>query len=202
MWTKGGAELVGLQEIVVAGLLKQPSFHMAVYAAEALRRNFPTKIAEPKLFPLLEFEWAEYLQEKKKELRGEVWEYPSNVMCFVDGHLVGDEKMLLKWAYEVWDYKDFKPTALYQAITEDFFTKYMRGKKHVFVYLNVAIQDVPIGQLLFELYSDKCPKTCRNFQYLCTGKKGMSKSGLALTYIGSIFHRLVKKGWIQGGGGF
>lgn len=50
-------------------------------------------------------------------------------MCFVDGHLVGDEKMLLKWAYDVWDYKDFKPTALYQAITVDFFTKYMRNKK-------------------------------------------------------------------------
>ncbi|XP_015272084.1 PREDICTED: peptidyl-prolyl cis-trans isomerase-like 6 [Gekko japonicus] len=128
-WAKDAMEPVGLQEIVVAGLLTEPSFHMAVCAAEALKKNFPTKIADPKLFPLLEFAWAEFLQEKKKELRGEVWEYPSNVMCFVDGQLVGDEKMLLKWAYDVWDYKDFKPTALYQAITEDFFTKYMRGKK-------------------------------------------------------------------------
>ncbi|XP_060094036.1 probable inactive peptidyl-prolyl cis-trans isomerase-like 6 [Heteronotia binoei] len=199
MWAKDAMEPVGLQEIMVVGLLTEPSYHMAVCAAEALKKNFPTKIAEPKLFPLLEFAWAEFLQEKKKELRGEVWEYPSNVMCFVDDQLVGDEKMLLKWAYDVWDYKDFKPTALYHAITEDFFTKYMRGKKHVFVYLDIAIQEEPIGQLLFELYSDICPKTCRNFRYLCTGEKGMSKSGLPLTYSGSIFHRLVKNGWIQGG---
>lgn len=64
-----------------------------------------------------------------QELRGETWEYPSKVMCFVDGQLIGDEKMLLQWAYDVWDYKDFKPTALYTAITEDFIYKYMKNKQ-------------------------------------------------------------------------
>ncbi|XP_062980873.1 probable inactive peptidyl-prolyl cis-trans isomerase-like 6 [Elgaria multicarinata webbii] len=187
------------QQVEVVGLLTEPSFHMAVYAAEALRRNFPAKIAEPKVLPLLQFAWDEYLQDKKRELKGEIWEYPSNVMCFVDGQLLGDEKMLLKWAYDVWDYQDFKPTALYEAITQDFLMKYMRSKKHVFVFFEIAIQEVPIGKLLFELYSDICPKTCRNFQYLCTGQKKNPESGLALTYRDSIFHRLVKNGWIQGG---
>uniref|UniRef100_A0A8D2J2J1 Peptidyl-prolyl cis-trans isomerase n=1 Tax=Varanus komodoensis TaxID=61221 RepID=A0A8D2J2J1_VARKO len=165
----------------------------------ALRRNFPDKIAEPKVLPLLQFAWDEYLQEKKRELRGETWEYPSNVMCFVDGQLLGDEKILLKWAFDVWDYKDFKPTTLYEAITQDFLTKYMRSKKHVFVFFEIAIQESPIGKLVFELYSDICPKTCRNFQCLCTGEKQLPESGLALSYRDSIFHRLVKNGWIQGG---
>uniref|UniRef100_A0A8D0DQW2 Peptidyl-prolyl cis-trans isomerase n=1 Tax=Salvator merianae TaxID=96440 RepID=A0A8D0DQW2_SALMN len=166
---------------------------------QTLRRNFPDKIAEPKLVPLLQFAWNEYLQEKKRELRGETWEYPSNVMCFIDGHLIGDEKMLLKWAYDVWDYKDFKSEALYDAITRDFVTKYMKSKQHVYVYFQIAIQEIPIGQLLFELYSDICPKTSRNFKCLCTGEKKKSASGLALTYQDSIFHRLVKNGWLQGG---
>nr|XP_028578979.1 probable inactive peptidyl-prolyl cis-trans isomerase-like 6 isoform X5 [Podarcis muralis] len=167
--------------------------------SQGLRKSFPNKIAEPKVLPLLQFAWDEYLQEKKKELKGETWEYPSNVMCFIDGQLVGDEKQLLQWAYDVWDYEDFKPVALYEAITQDFLTKYMRNKQHVFVYFEISIQAEPKGKLLFELYSDICPRTCKNFQYLCSGEKKKSMSGLPLTYRDSIFHRLVKNGWIQGG---
>ncbi|XP_058030139.1 probable inactive peptidyl-prolyl cis-trans isomerase-like 6 [Ahaetulla prasina] len=200
MWSKSPCvQSIKLQEVEVVGLLTEPSFHMAAHAAETLSRNFPTKIAEPKVLPLLQFAWDEYLQEKKKELRGETWEYPSNVMCFVNGQLLGDEKMLLKWAYDVWDYKDFKPTALYEAITSDFLTKYLKAKKHMFVFMEIAVQEVSIGKLLFELYSDICPRTCHNFKCLCTGEKGYSESGLALTYKDSIFHRIVKNGWIQGG---
>ncbi|XP_039207104.1 probable inactive peptidyl-prolyl cis-trans isomerase-like 6 [Crotalus tigris] len=200
MWPKNPCiQSIKLQEVEVVGLLTEPSFHMAVHAVETLRRNFPTKIGEPKVLPLLQFAWDEYLQEKKKELRGETWEYPSNVMCFVDNQLLGDEKMLLKWAYDVWDYKDFKPIALYEAITSDFLTKYLKAKKHMFVFMEIAIQEVSIGKLLFELYSDICPRTCHNFKCLCTGEKGYSESGLALTYKDSIFHRIVKNGWIQGG---
>ncbi|CAM4533077.1 unnamed protein product, partial [Lepidochelys olivacea] len=70
---------------------------------------------------------------------------------------------------------------------------------HVFVYLDIAIQEQPTGTLLFELYSDMCPKTCENFRSLCTGEAGTSRSGLELTYKESVFHRLVKNGWIQGG---
>ncbi|XP_074804315.1 putative inactive peptidyl-prolyl cis-trans isomerase-like 6 isoform X2 [Natator depressus] len=188
-----------LQQLTVVGFLKEPVFHVAKCTAEALRLNFPTKIAEPAVLPLLEFAWHEYLQEKKKELKGETWEYPSSVMCFIDGQLLGSEQELLKWAYDKWNYQDFKPVALYQAITEDFYTKHMQNSKHVFVYLDIAIQEQPTGTLLFELYSDMCPKTCENFRSLCTGEAGTSRSGLELTYKESVFHRLVKNGWIQGG---
>ncbi|KAL7987850.1 hypothetical protein Chor_006769 [Crotalus horridus] len=77
-----------------------------------------------------------------EELRGETWEYPSNVMCFVDNQLLGDEKMLLKWAYDVWDYKDFKPIALYEAITSDFLTKYLKAKKVIFGFLKVSLMSI------------------------------------------------------------
>lgn len=50
-------------------------------------------------------------------------------MCFIDGQLIGDEKMLLHWAYDVWQHKEVKSTALYQAIVEDFVTKYMKNKQ-------------------------------------------------------------------------
>nr|XP_009479109.1 PREDICTED: peptidyl-prolyl cis-trans isomerase-like 6 [Pelecanus crispus] len=185
--------------VTVVGLLRDPAFHVAKCAAEALKLKLPSKFADPVIQPLVEFAWHEYLQEKKKELRGEVWAYASSVMCFVGGQLLGDEKELLKWSYHEWDYRDFKPEALYQAIAEDFYTKYLKSSQHVFVYLEIAIEEQPVGRLLFELFSDACPRTCDNFRALCTGGAKSTRDGRELTYKNSLFHRLVKNGWIQGG---
>ncbi|XP_055391213.1 probable inactive peptidyl-prolyl cis-trans isomerase-like 6 [Bubalus kerabau] len=78
--------------------------------------------------------------------------------------------------------------------------QYLQEKKrHNFVFLDISIDLYPIGRLIFELYSDTCPKTCKNFQILCTGKAGFSQSGIKLHYTGSIFHRVVRNGWVQGG---
>ncbi|XP_065488547.1 probable inactive peptidyl-prolyl cis-trans isomerase-like 6 [Caloenas nicobarica] len=185
--------------VTVVGLLQDTAFHVAKCAAEALKLKFPSKFADPVIQPLVEFAWHEYLQEKKKELRGEVWAYASSVMCFIDGQLLGDEKELLKWSCHEWDYRDFKPEALYQAIAEDFYSKYLKNTQHVFVYLEIAIEEQPVGRLLLELFSDACPRTCENFRALCTGGAKSLRDGRELTYKNSLFHRVVKNGWIQGG---
>ncbi|NP_001394935.1 probable inactive peptidyl-prolyl cis-trans isomerase-like 6 isoform 6 [Mus musculus] len=70
---------------------------------------------------------------------------------------------------------------------------------HDFVYLDICIDLSPIGRLIFELYCDACPRTCTNFQVLCTGTSGFSERGTKLHYKDSIFHRVVQNGWIQGG---
>uniref|UniRef100_A0A8C6JLV8 Peptidyl-prolyl cis-trans isomerase n=1 Tax=Melopsittacus undulatus TaxID=13146 RepID=A0A8C6JLV8_MELUD len=134
-----------------------------------------------------------------QELRGEVWGYTSSVMCFLDGRLLGDEKDLLDWSYHNWRYLDHRPEALYQAIAEDFYSKHLKSTQHVFVYLEIAIEEQPIGRLLFELFSDACPRTCENFRALCVGGAKSRYDGRELTYKNSLFHRIVKNGWIQGG---
>ncbi|XP_073531937.1 probable inactive peptidyl-prolyl cis-trans isomerase-like 6 [Phyllobates terribilis] len=183
----------------VVGLLSEPPFHVAKCAAEVLKHSFDDHFEDPVVKPLLQFVWHEYLCTKKKEIKGDAWEFSSDVMCFVNGQFIGDEKALKMWANDTWGYKDYRPLALYKALAEDFYTKYMRSTKHMLVYLDIAVQDKLIGRLLFELFSDLCPKTCKNFQYLCSGEAGDSRSGLKLHYKGSPFHRIVKNGWIQGG---
>lgn len=67
-------------------------------------------------------------------------------------------------------------------------------------FFEVQIDGRDHGRIIFNLFKDKCPKTCENFRCLCTGEKGSGKrSGKALYYKGSQFHRVVRDFIIQGG---
>uniref|UniRef100_A0A0N5BJH8 Peptidyl-prolyl cis-trans isomerase n=1 Tax=Strongyloides papillosus TaxID=174720 RepID=A0A0N5BJH8_STREA len=67
------------------------------------------------------------------------------------------------------------------------------------VFFDVATQTSKLGRIVFELYEDVVPKTCRNFRALCTGEKGVGKFGKPLHYKGSTFHRIIPQFMIQGG---
>merc|ERR1712164_203958 len=68
-----------------------------------------------------------------------------------------------------------------------------RGKKkrkmpNPVVFFDMEIGGAPAGRIEFELFADVTPKCAENFRALCTGEKGVGKSGKPLHYKGSKFH--------------
>jgi peptidylprolyl isomerase len=57
----------------------------------------------------------------------------------------------------------------------------------------------PLGRIVMELRADVVPKTAENFRSLCTGEKGMGRSGKPLHFKGSAFHRVIPQFMCQGG---
>lgn len=68
------------------------------------------------------------------------------------------------------------------------------------VYFDVTIGKKPAGRIVIGLYGKVVPKTVENFVQLSSGIKGThKKSGKAMHYKGTIFHRIIPKFMIQGG---
>jgi len=67
------------------------------------------------------------------------------------------------------------------------------------VFFDMTIGGSPVGRITMELRSDVVPKTAENFRCLCTGEKGMGKSGKPLHFKGSAFHRVIPDFMCQGG---
>ncbi|KAF4698437.1 hypothetical protein FOZ63_031306, partial [Perkinsus olseni] len=67
------------------------------------------------------------------------------------------------------------------------------------VFFDITIGGSPVGRVTFELAADVVPDTAENFRCLCTGERGVGKSGKALHFKGSSFHRIIPKFMCQGG---
>lgn len=63
-------------------------------------------------------------------------------------------------------------------------------------YFDINIGDTYIGKIVFQLFDEDVPKTCKNFRYLCsTGILNKNKP----SYQDTLFHRIIKDFMIQGG---
>ena len=65
-------------------------------------------------------------------------------------------------------------------------------------YFDISIGGQPAFRLVFELYNKELPVTCGNFYALCKGNL-KTRTGTALTYNGSSFHRIITSFMAQGG---
>ncbi|CAI2348002.1 unnamed protein product [Caenorhabditis sp. 36 PRJEB53466] len=76
----------------------------------------------------------------------------------------------------------------------------MAGGSEKRVFLDMSVDEKPVGRIEIKLFTTEAPKTCENFRALCTGEAGMASNNKArLHYKGNEMHRIVRKFMIQGG---
>ncbi len=66
-----------------------------------------------------------------------------------------------------------------------------------YVYFDIKIGDNQSKKIVIQLLDDECPKTCKNFRYLCASN--ILNNSDKNSYEGSVFHRVIKDFMIQGG---
>ena len=67
------------------------------------------------------------------------------------------------------------------------------------VFVDLTVGNIPLGRIIFELFTEVAPKTAENFRSLCTGEAGIGQTTeKPLHYKGCLFHRVVKNFMIQG----
>ena len=67
------------------------------------------------------------------------------------------------------------------------------------LFLSQILGDGPSYRFSCALYSDTVPRTAENFRCLCTGERGVSRSGQALQFRGSLVHKVVPRCLIEAG---
>ena len=63
-------------------------------------------------------------------------------------------------------------------------------------YFDIEVGGIYQGRILFQLFDDVVPKTCKNFRFLCSN--GLLVKGCP-SYEGSSFHRVIKNFMLQAG---
>ncbi|OON14847.1 peptidyl-prolyl cis-trans isomerase, cyclophilin-type [Opisthorchis viverrini] len=190
-------------KVEIYGHMKKEPFQKALYCAQDLYEAHPKIFQKPEIHGLLEFDWTTYLFVKKRELGGRYWKYTSPVLVILNNEVLGSDEDFRKWAEENHSCYDYRPVALYTMLGNEAYVNALYERNRIFVSMLITIGGERCGPLLLELYSDILPKTCENFRALCTGEKGHvpknEVESYKMHYKGTLFFRLVKNGWIQGG---
>ena len=59
------------------------------------------------------------------------------------------------------------------------------------VFMDIDINQIPVGRIVFGLYGEVAPRTSENFRGLCTGEYNHTKTGKPLHFKGTRFSRII-----------
>ena len=101
-------------------------------------KKFPDVFSKPTSVEMLEFEWANWLEEKKKELKGETWTFDDSVMIFIDNKLIGNSNTFIQWAISNYNFEDFRNDDLYETLRREAYAGLLESTNVILMYICVT----------------------------------------------------------------
>lgn len=189
--------------VVLLGKINSPGFQKSKGLI-----NVSSAASAATVKPLFATDYERELAALKTSLGGRAYDHMADVASYtVDGEWIGDEADLLLWLKrkgcltkdQEAQYMNNLNVVPWEKVADADLGAMMKKSGNKYVFLQVSIDGSVIGRLVFELFAKLAPKTCTNFEALCTGDMGKSKEGVILSYKGCPIHRIKKGGWMQSG---
>jgi cyclophilin family peptidyl-prolyl cis-trans isomerase len=136
---------------------------------------------------MLEADWELFQLKKYNKIEPDL-----EVLCYLDGILIGGTFELSQLAIEKYKYIENTSQSAFTAEAESSYIQKISSPSKKYVLWHIKIGEAPEKKLVIELDVQNCPRTCENFWQLSNGFKDLS-------YSGSIIHRVIQDGYIEGG---
>ena len=168
--------------IELYGLIRSPAFHQGNNILKGLSKEI-RGLSEG----MLENDWEIFQQKKQNKI-----EQNLEVLCYVDGVMIGGISELSQLAIEKYKYIETGSQASYTAEAESSYIQKISSPSKKYVLWHIKIGEGAERKVVLELDSQNCPRTVENFWQLANGYKDLS-------YQGTGIHRIVEDGYIEGG---
>jgi cyclophilin family peptidyl-prolyl cis-trans isomerase len=178
--------------ITVAGKINDLYFQKASNIAYALEAKHPAEI-KVECLQFFETQWDQFIKKTANDLKGVFYEHDeSNALVYLNGaQYIGDADAFAQWALYNYQLLDKDGLIYYEKLAKEAYAKAINNSEtKAYAKMTVSHSGVK-GDVIFELFQDVAPITCRNFISFC--KK--EQQG----YKGSLIHRVVPGMYIQGG---
>lgn len=143
----------------------------------------------------METDWRVYRKHCQERFPNKVPDNADTIVFYNGIHYVPD---FMQWAFENYQ-NNYKPDAVKcSQEAKESQIKWMEDQIYSYTYFEFKCGDRNLGRVIFELWEDKCPKTCENFRALNSGEAKDSEDRI-ICYQNTPIHRVVPNGWIQGG---
>eukprot|EP01112_Ceratiomyxa_fruticulosa_P007846 TRINITY_DN2042_c0_g2_i1.p1 TRINITY_DN2042_c0_g2~~TRINITY_DN2042_c0_g2_i1.p1 ORF type:complete len:343 (+),score=60.20 TRINITY_DN2042_c0_g2_i1:125-1153(+) len=211
--------------IYIYGIISDPEFQRSKLTAEAAQQKNPS-ITIGEIKGMFTFDYEVFILQKLKELGGKALSHKESPLVYLvhpsTTEYIGGSTDFVNWVKAKYSFSDARPYPLLEALAKASYKKLIDSSVRTYCFFEISVEGVEgivipptssraprapasrgtkLGEIVFELYDDICPKTCANFRALCTGENGPCKyiPKKNLHYLSTKVNRIVPRGWIQGG---
>ncbi|KPI87840.1 cyclophilin 12 putative (CYP12) [Leptomonas seymouri] len=205
----------------VYGIIASPAFQQCTEAAAYVNRTYTESFAVT-----IQHEVPRDFEERRAQWVAACQLPPEHQHCDVLVHNVSTNALMTaeEFIAEIMKSTHYRPDPSaavasnhdsYSARAQQSWLDFLASRDRQYCWMDVTIDDAPVGRIWFELYSNMAPLTCKNFCELCRGTSvevappSASTNGAAadhaagtceqLSYKGTTFFRILKDAWVMAG---